>query len=67
MPAYVKCVRMMGGLNDEEINQTYVKVESYIFIACLLASIFSISIPMLWSVLFSGHKSNAVFQAVWRP
>lgn len=57
MPAYVKCVRMMGGLNDEEINQTYVKVESYIFIACLLASIFSISIPMLWSVLFSLFRS----------
>ncbi|XP_059455578.1 probable beta-1,4-xylosyltransferase IRX10 [Corylus avellana] len=28
VPAYVKCVRMMGGLNDEEINQTYVKVIS---------------------------------------
>lgn len=26
MPAYVKCVRMMGGLNDKEINYTYVKV-----------------------------------------
>lgn len=26
MPAYAKCVRMMGGLNDKEINQTYVKV-----------------------------------------
>lgn len=26
VPAYVKCVRMMGGLNDKEINQTYVKV-----------------------------------------
>ncbi|KAJ0085646.1 hypothetical protein Patl1_08160 [Pistacia atlantica] len=28
VPAYVKCVRMMGGLNDKEINQTYVKVLS---------------------------------------
>lgn len=28
MPGYVKCVRMMGGLNDKEINETYVKVES---------------------------------------
>ncbi|KAF6163610.1 hypothetical protein GIB67_036070 [Kingdonia uniflora] len=26
VPAYAKCVRMMGGLNDKEINQTYVKV-----------------------------------------
>ncbi|THG02000.1 hypothetical protein TEA_002566 [Camellia sinensis var. sinensis] len=25
VPSYVKCVRMMGGLNDKEINQTYVK------------------------------------------
>ncbi|XP_010056878.2 probable glycosyltransferase At5g25310 [Eucalyptus grandis] len=28
VPAYVKCVRMMGGLNDKEINRTYVKVLS---------------------------------------
>lgn len=28
VPAYVKCVRMMGGLNDKEINMTYVKVLS---------------------------------------
>lgn len=28
VPAYVKCVRVMGGLNDKEINQTYVKVLS---------------------------------------
>ncbi|KAJ4700881.1 Exostosin family protein [Melia azedarach] len=28
VPAYPKCVRMMGGLNDKEINQTYVKVLS---------------------------------------
>ncbi|KAF8364997.1 hypothetical protein HHK36_033004 [Tetracentron sinense] len=28
VPAYVKCVRMMGVLNDKEINQTYVKVLS---------------------------------------
>ncbi|AAF87908.1 Hypothetical protein [Arabidopsis thaliana] len=28
VPAYVKCVRMLGGLNDKEINQTYVKVLS---------------------------------------
>lgn len=26
VPTYVKCVRMMGGLNDKEINQTYIKV-----------------------------------------
>ncbi|XP_015697732.1 probable glucuronosyltransferase Os03g0107900 [Oryza brachyantha] len=26
VPAYVKCVRMVGALNDKEINQTYVKV-----------------------------------------
>lgn len=26
VPAYAKCVRMMGGLNDKEINSTYVKV-----------------------------------------
>lgn len=26
VPSYVKCVRMLGGLNDKEINQTYVKV-----------------------------------------
>ncbi|KAI7740143.1 hypothetical protein M8C21_018271 [Ambrosia artemisiifolia] len=25
VPSYVKCVRMMGGLNDKEINQAYVK------------------------------------------
>ncbi|CAH9101702.1 unnamed protein product [Cuscuta europaea] len=29
VPSYVKCVRMMGGLNDKEINQTYVKVLSH--------------------------------------
>ncbi|XP_010260508.1 PREDICTED: probable glucuronoxylan glucuronosyltransferase F8H [Nelumbo nucifera] len=28
VPAYVKCVRMMGGFNDKEINQTYVKILS---------------------------------------
>ncbi|KAF9687120.1 hypothetical protein SADUNF_Sadunf02G0060700 [Salix dunnii] len=28
VPAYAKCVRMMGGLNDKEINHTYVKVLS---------------------------------------
>ncbi|KAK9271187.1 hypothetical protein L1049_026777 [Liquidambar formosana] len=28
VPAYAKCVRMMGGLNDKEINQTYVRVLS---------------------------------------
>ncbi|KAJ6412566.1 hypothetical protein OIU84_005588 [Salix udensis] len=28
VPAYVKCVRMMGGLNDKEINSTYVKALS---------------------------------------
>ncbi|KAB2603630.1 glucuronosyltransferase [Pyrus ussuriensis x Pyrus communis] len=28
VPTYTKCVRMMGGLNDKEINQTYVKVLS---------------------------------------
>ncbi|GFZ09895.1 exostosin family protein [Actinidia rufa] len=28
VPTYVKCVRMMGGLSDKEINQTYVKVLS---------------------------------------
>ncbi|CAI0395908.1 unnamed protein product [Linum tenue] len=28
VPTYVKCVRMMGGLNDKEINQTFVKVLS---------------------------------------
>uniref|UniRef100_A0A2N9GST2 Exostosin GT47 domain-containing protein n=1 Tax=Fagus sylvatica TaxID=28930 RepID=A0A2N9GST2_FAGSY len=28
VPAYVKCVRMMGGLTDKEINHTYVKVIS---------------------------------------
>ncbi|OVA01995.1 Exostosin-like [Macleaya cordata] len=28
IPTYVKCVRMMGGLSDKEINATYVKVLS---------------------------------------
>ncbi|KAG9440021.1 hypothetical protein H6P81_020186 [Aristolochia fimbriata] len=28
VPSYVKCARMMGGLNDKEINMTYVKVLS---------------------------------------
>ncbi|KAF4354682.1 hypothetical protein G4B88_029526 [Cannabis sativa] len=28
VPAYVKCVRMMGGLKDKEITETYVKVLS---------------------------------------
>lgn len=28
VPSYVKCARMMGGLNDKEINHTYVKVIS---------------------------------------
>lgn len=31
MPAYAKCVRMLGGLNDKEINNTYVKVDSSIY------------------------------------
>lgn len=26
MPTYVKCVHMLGGLDDNEINSTYVKV-----------------------------------------
>ena len=26
VPSYVKCIRMLGGLNDKEINHTYVKV-----------------------------------------
>lgn len=29
VPSYVKCARMMGGLNDKEINQTYVKVRRF--------------------------------------
>ncbi|XP_047177245.1 probable glucuronoxylan glucuronosyltransferase F8H isoform X2 [Vigna umbellata] len=28
VPSYVKCARMMGGLNDKEINYTYVQVIS---------------------------------------
>ncbi|XP_022638079.1 probable glucuronoxylan glucuronosyltransferase F8H isoform X2 [Vigna radiata var. radiata] len=28
VPSYVKCARMMGGLNDKEINHTYVQVIS---------------------------------------
>ncbi|KAK6938321.1 Exostosin, GT47 domain [Dillenia turbinata] len=28
VPSYVKCVRMMGGLNDKQINETYIKVIS---------------------------------------
>ncbi|KAJ3681453.1 hypothetical protein LUZ60_015942 [Juncus effusus] len=28
VPTYVKCVRMMGGLSDKEINQAYIKVLS---------------------------------------
>ena len=28
VPTYVKCVRMNGGLNDKEINQTFVKVST---------------------------------------
>ncbi|CAN0928553.1 Probable glucuronosyltransferase Os02g0520750 [Linum grandiflorum] len=28
VPTYVKCVRMMGGLTDKEINQTFVRVLS---------------------------------------
>ncbi|GAU34584.1 hypothetical protein TSUD_14990 [Trifolium subterraneum] len=28
VPSYVKCARMMGGLNDKEINNTFVKVIS---------------------------------------
>lgn len=28
VPSYVKCIRMLGGLNDKEINHTYVKVLS---------------------------------------
>lgn len=30
VPSYVKCVRMMGGLTDKEINQSYVKVVLFI-------------------------------------
>ncbi|XP_038884262.1 probable glucuronosyltransferase Os04g0398600 [Benincasa hispida] len=26
VPAYVKCVRMLGGLNDKEINEAYIQV-----------------------------------------
>ncbi|KAM7250836.1 hypothetical protein ACFE04_022719 [Oxalis oulophora] len=28
VPSYVKCVRMMGGLSDKEINQMYIKILS---------------------------------------
>ncbi|XP_022993881.1 probable glucuronosyltransferase Os04g0398600 [Cucurbita maxima] len=28
VPAYVKCVRMLGGLNDKEINEAYIQVIS---------------------------------------
>lgn len=41
MPAYAKCVRMLGGLNDKEINETYVKVNSSFY---YLTVAFSISV-----------------------
>lgn len=49
VPTYTKCVRMLGGLNDKEINQTYVKVnslrfylncKSWVFVVLLLHSVF---------------------------
>lgn len=36
VPAYVKCVRMSGGLTDKEINQTYVKVLHNIMLDSIL-------------------------------
>lgn len=32
VPTYVKCVRMLGGLTDKEINHTYVKVLQYVLL-----------------------------------
>jgi len=32
VPAYVKCVRMLGGLNDKEINQAYKQVHFFLLI-----------------------------------
>lgn len=33
VPAYVKCVRMLGGLNDKEINEAYIQVQSALIFA----------------------------------
>ena len=39
VPSYVKCARMMGGLNDKEINNTYVQVIHSEFCLNLIPSI----------------------------
>lgn len=41
VPAYAKCVRMMGGLNDKEINQTYVKVRGLAVLNTVILSMLS--------------------------
>ncbi|KAH7529505.1 hypothetical protein FEM48_Zijuj05G0191000 [Ziziphus jujuba var. spinosa] len=43
VPAYAKCVRMLGGLNDKEINATYVKVDLQ-----LIAFAFFLAFSISW-------------------
>ena len=59
VPAYVKCVRMMGGLNDKEINSTYVKV---FFLFLNNTSSIQVEVVIIVSdVNLSGIESNALF------
>ncbi|KAK3032426.1 hypothetical protein RJ639_037153 [Escallonia herrerae] len=47
VPTYVKCVRMMGGLSDKKINQTYVKkalAQSVLFLKSNLTDVVSMQI-----------------------
>ena len=60
VPAYVKCVRMMGGLNDKEINSTYVKV--FFLRKTNYTSSFQAEVVIFVSdVNLSGIESNALF------
>lgn len=59
VPAYAKCVRMMGGLNDKEINHTYVKV--MFFFNLNNTSLIQTGVVIFISdVNFSGIESNAL-------
>ncbi|KAI3853580.1 hypothetical protein MKW98_025097 [Papaver atlanticum] len=57
IPTYVKCVRMMGGLTDKEINSTYLK-EFY------NPELGSLLLLTRGSLSYSGFKSNTIFSII---
>ncbi|KAI3935585.1 hypothetical protein MKW92_031828 [Papaver armeniacum] len=59
VPTYVKCVRMMGGLTDKEINSTYNEIGFHI--SFLLQEFYN---PELGSRIPRCFKSNAIFSII---